>query len=237
VSPQRVSLDRFRTAVYIAASAVAASCVPKLAPLVSVALLPADRADALAWVRQGEPRRDTAIRFRFRYNDQRHSWAGRGTARLAPPDSLRFDYTGPLGLGSGAAVVVGDSTRWAEPEENFHSLVPAIRLLWAALGVVRPPDSSAVIAAAQQPPRSIWRFVTGSDTLDYVATSGPTRTLEAEWRRAGTVEARSRTDLDARGEPVEARVDFPEASAHFEISVVGVDTTATFAGTLWERRR
>ncbi len=38
-------------------------------------------------------------------------YAGRGTARIVPPDSLRFDYAGPLGFGSGAAVVIGDSVR------------------------------------------------------------------------------------------------------------------------------
>jgi hypothetical protein len=239
VTPQRFSLDRRRLAAYIAASALAlsASCVHKLAPLVTVALLPADRADAVAWARRSEPARNTATRFRFRYNDRQRSWAGRGTARVAPPDSLRFDYTGPLGLGSGAAVVVGDSTYWADPPENFRSLVPAIRLLWAALGVVRPPDSTALVATVQVPSRTIWRFVVGLDTVDYIATDGSPRTLDAEWRRAGTIQARSHTELDARGAPTAAHVAFPEASAHFDLAVVGVDTTAVFAPSLWQRRR
>jgi len=110
-------------------------------------------------------------------------------------------------------------------------------MLWAALGVVRPPDSTAVVEAAQMPPRSIWRFVSGSDTLDYVVTDGPARTLEAEWRRSGKVQARSRTDLDPRGQPTGADVDFPGTSAHFALSVVGVDTTVAFEPALWERRR
>ncbi|MGH2668527.1 MAG: hypothetical protein ACRDH5_05295, partial [bacterium] len=99
----------------------------------------ADRDAAVAWARATLPARRIAIRFRFKYQDSERRWGGRGQARIAPPDSLRFDYVGPLGLGAGAAVVVGDSAVWADPERNFRSLVPALRLLWAGLGIVRPP--------------------------------------------------------------------------------------------------
>ena len=120
---------------------------------------------------------------------------------------------------------------WADPEENFRSLVPAVRMLWAALGVVRPPDAGARVAGVAVPPRTIWRFVEGTDTLDYVATDSSPRTLEAEWRREGKVLARSRTELDGRAQPTKARIDFPEARARFELTVVGVDTAAVFART------
>ncbi len=135
------------------------------------------------------------------------------------------------------AVVVGDSALWADPEENFRSLVPAVRMLWAALGVVRPPDTGARVAGVAVPPRTIWRFVEGTDTLDYVATDSSPRTLEAEWRREGKVLARSRTELDGRAQPTKARIDFPEARARFELTVVGVDTAAVFAPSLWRSRR
>jgi hypothetical protein len=156
---------------------------------------------------------------------------------VAPPDSLRFDYVGPLGLGAGAAVVVGDSAVWADPEGNFRALVPAVRMLWAALGVVRPPLADASVATGTWPPRTIWRFVEGSDTLDYVVTDGAPAILEAEWRREGKVLARSRTELDAAARPTSARIDFPEAPARFDLTVVGVDTTAVFAPSLWRSRR
>src|SRR5438477_5888783 len=135
-------------------------------------LAPADGAAATAWARATLPGRPTAIRFHWKYQDPDKRWGGRGQARIAPPDSLRFDYVGPLGLGAGAAVVVGDSGVWADPERNFRSLVPAVRMLWAGLGVVRPPTPGASIAGGEFPPRTIWRFVEGSDTLDYVATDG-----------------------------------------------------------------
>src|SRR5438876_9825307 len=102
-------------------------------------LAPASRDSATAWANATLRITPTLIRFRWRYQDERVKYAGRGTARIAPPDSLRFDYVGPLGLGSGAAVVIGDSVVWADPEKNFRSLVPAVRILWAAFSMVRPP--------------------------------------------------------------------------------------------------
>ena len=164
-------------------------------------------------------------------------YAGRGSARIAPPDSLRFDYAGPFGLGSGAAVVIGDTVAWADPAANFRSLVPAIPMLWASLGMVQPPGDAAAVFGLADSQRAIWRFVAEGDTLDYVATIGPERILEAEWRREGAVVARSRTRLDPQARPIGARIDFPEASARFELTVVAVDTAAVIPPTLWRSRR
>ena len=202
-----------------------------------VALAPASRDSAAAWTGATLPARRTMIRFRWRYEDGRVRYAGRGSARIAPPDSLRFDYAGPFGLGSGAAVVIGDSVAWADPVASFRSLVPAIPMLWASLGMVRPPGDGAAVFGVADANRTIWRFAQPGDTLDYVATVGAERLLEAEWRRAGTVVARSRTRLDPQARPVRARIDFPEAKARFELTVVAVDTAAVIPPALWRSRR
>jgi hypothetical protein len=239
LSRQRFSLDRLRTLSYIGAGALLAACPRPPAPLVPTPLAPASRDSAAAWARTTLPATPTVIRFRWRYVDGRGRYAGRASARIAPPDSLRFDFAGPLGLGSGAAVVIGDRVAWADPERNFRSLVPAIPMLWASLGMVQPPtDSAAVFGEVEESARrAVWRFAGEGDTLDYVATNGVERMLEAEWRRGGTVVARSRTALDAQARPAEARVDFPEASARFELTVVGVDTAAVIPPALWRSRR
>ncbi len=49
--------------------------------------------------------------------------------------------------------------------------------------------------------------------------------------------ARTRTQLDAHALPVGARIDFPEAPARFELSVVAVDTTVVIDPALWRSRR
>jgi len=206
---------------------------------VTLALAPADGAAAVAWARATLPSRATAIRFHWKYQDPDRRWGGRGQARIAPPDSLRFDYVGPLGLGAGAAVVVGDSALWADPEKNFRSLVPAVRMLWAGLGMVLPPAPGAGVFVLQVPLVAIWRFVESADTLDYRASNGTggDRVLEAEWRREGKVVARTRTQFDLHAMPASARIDFPEGPARFELSVVAVDTAAVIDPALWRRRR
>jgi len=210
-----------------------------------MAVAPVARDSAVAWTQTTLPRTPTLIRFRWRYQDERVKYAGRGTVRIAPPDSLRFDYAGPLGLGSGAAVVIGDSVLWADPEENFRSLVPAIPMLWAAFAMVRPPADDANVFGAQlvdslsQKRRVVWRFAQPQDTLDYMVTdsAGRESMLEAEWRRRGKMVARSRSRLDAMERAASARVDFAEASARFELTVVSVDTAAVIAPAVWRSRR
>jgi hypothetical protein len=240
---QRFSLDRLRALSYIAAGALLAGCPGPPGPLVPVALAPASGDSAAQWTRSTLPRGPTVIRFRWRYADRRAQYAGRGSARIAPPDSLRFDYAGPFGLGSGAAVVLGDTVAWADPAANFRSLVPAIPMLWASLGMVRPPAGGAVVSggvdAHDDKPRTLWRFarVEEGDTLEYAVTVGTRHVLEAEWRRGTDVLARSRTTFDAENRPVAARVDFPEARARFELTVVAVDSAAVIPPAVWRSRR
>jgi hypothetical protein len=203
---------------------------------VPAGLAPAARATAVEWALSTLPRRQTAVQFRWRYRDERAGYSGRGVARVAPPDSLRLDFRGPLGY-SGAAAIVGDSVLWTRPPGEFRMLVRGIPLLWAALGAVQPPAEDAVVFGRQEPGRVVWRFVTGgADTLDYAARDTAVRLLEAEWRQGGKVRARSRTEYGVDGQPVAARIDFPEASARFELTVVARDTLAGIAPELWRAR-
>ena len=208
-------------------------------------LAPVESDSAVAWTRTTLPRTTSAIRFRWRYQDEDVKYAGRGSARIAPPDSMRFDYAGPLGLGSGAAVVIGDSVLWADPEKNFRSLVPAIPMLWAALGMVRPPAADAsvlgmvLVDSTGGRRRVVWRFAQVQDTIEYVATdsAGRITVLEAEWRRRDKRVARSRASLDSLQRPANARVDFPSGGARFELTVVAIDTAQVIAPALWRSRR
>lgn len=245
-------MTRRRSLSYIGACIVLAACPgPRPpAPLVPVPLAPLARDSAVTWTRTTRPPTPTLIRFRWRYEDEQVKYAGRGTVRIAPPDSMRFDYAGPLGLGSGAAVVIGDSVLWADPEQNFRALVPAIRMLWAAFGMVRPPAPDAEVFGAQlvdsvrQRRRVVWRFADVQDTLEYLATdsAGRTSTLEAEWRRRAERVARSRAQFDTAQHPASARVDFFKASgaarrARFELTVGVIDTAVVIAPALWRSRR
>jgi hypothetical protein len=93
------------------------------------------------------------------------------------------------------------------------------------------------VYSLRAPRQTVWRFVVnGADTLDYVTSDSGPRLLQAEWRRGGKIRARSRTEFGDDGAPASARIDFPEASARFELTVVARDTLAALSPALWHRR-
>lgn len=257
-------LDRPRSRSYIGAGLVAVAilgCQLHPGPLLPAALPPLDRDSATVWAGATLPRRPTAIRFHWKYRDDRLNAAGRGQVRIAPPDSLRLDYAATLGVKTGAGVVVGDSMLWADPEADVRTLVPAIPMLWAALGFVRPAPDSALVSGGRLGRGAAtegggggagagggsvaggdggWelRVVTGVDTLEYRLREGRRRELQAQWRRAGRLVATSNTQFGAGGSwPATARIDFPEGAARFDFTVVVVDSSVVIPPALWRSRR
>lgn len=230
-------LDRPRAGSYIAACVVLTACRGQLAPLVPEPLAPVAADSIASWAEPSGPTRPVALRFKWTYRDDQRSGGGRGTLRLAPPDSMRIDWASALNIRSGAAVVIGDSLRWAEPREDYPSAnAQAIQLVWSALGIVRLPDSGTATSGMRDSTGAAWRYTRDRDTVSFRLTATP-RTLQGEWRRGGKLMARSRTQLAAGGLPQGTRVDVPERSARFEITFVAVDSTATFAPAMWRSRR
>lgn len=71
--------------------------------------------------------------FRWELHDGEIIARGDGAARIASPDSVRLDFFMAGGLGSGAAILIGDSLQLPGPD-LMRKLVPPRALLWAALG-------------------------------------------------------------------------------------------------------
>src|SRR3989442_14615954 len=108
-------------------------------------------------------------------------------------------------------------------------------MLWAALGIVRPPVPDALVFGSHGADSTvrIWRFVQDGDTLDYRETRGGAQVLEAEWRREGKGLARSRTPIDAQRTSARARMEFPGGRARFEITLGSVATAAGSCTPVW----
>jgi hypothetical protein len=107
---------------------------------------------------------------------------------------------------------------------------------------VRPPAESAELSygrfsGLEGRGRTVWRFARGADTLEYVALDGEPRVLEAEWRKHGVIQARSRTEYDPHAKLASASIVFPEASARFELTVSRIDSGAVFPPTYWRNDR
>jgi hypothetical protein len=174
-------------------------------------------------------------RFSWLYQDEQASKGGRGSARVAVPDTLRFDFAGSLGIGKGSALVVGDTPRWVVPERSVEDLVPSFPLLWALIGVALPPPADARLAGLEQAGRTAWRYAAGNDTVDYLRTAGNPAMFYAEVRHEGQVVGRTRLSLRPDGTPVKAQLTVPSVPAKLEITFYATVPTPAFPPETWAR--
>lgn len=214
---------------------LAAGCHSPPASLMPVGMGPLPSETAEAWVAALVPTRAKLYDLRWTYRTQRGTMRGRAAVRLAPPDSMRFDYRGPFGR-SGAAFIVGYQVIWAQPEEDVGGLVPVAPLFWAALGIPRGPPPGWEIRGREENGRRIWEYVRGGDRLGYVVEGLSPLRLQAELRRfdtvIGTVEA---VYGDSIHVPVRATITFPLSASQFFFTVVNVETIAELDREVWKR--
>ena len=179
---------------------------------------PVSREQVGQWVATTVPPENRLHRFKWLFQDERSSAGGRGSARIAPPDSLRFDVAGPFGSGAASAAVVGEQPLWAEPPDAVKKLVPNYPLMWAMFGVARLPEPGDSLRGVSDGDVVAWQYAGPTDTVSYVRTAGKTGKLTAEVRHAGKVVGRAETTLDANGAPLKARLVVPSVPAKLDLT-------------------
>lgn len=197
------------------------------------AAVPVSAGQVADWVRPTTPSEARLLRFRWLFRDERSSAGGRGSARLAPPDSLRFDVAGPFGSGASAAAVVGDSALWTEPPDAIRKLVPNYPLLWALLGVARLPEAGAELRGLSQGNTTAWQYARGADTVEYARSGSNPMHFRAEVRQAGKVIGRAETELGPDGMPRTARLTVPSAPARLDLTFTSTSKADSFAPAIW----
>jgi hypothetical protein len=229
--PQWFRLDRPVRLVYLGLGLVA--CHGSQPALLPAGLGSVTEAQVESWVSATRPRAGALHRFKWLYQEEGPSKGGRGSARVAVPDTLRFDFAGSLGIGKGSALVVGDTSRWVVPARSVEDLVPSFPLLWALLGVAMPPASDAHLAGLEQAGRTAWRYAAGPDTVDYLRTAGDPAMFYSEVRHAGRVVGRTRLSLRPDGTPVKAQLTVPSVPAKLEITFYATVPTPAFPPDTW----
>src|SRR5262245_46823793 len=224
-------LDRAVVVSYLGLGVTA--CAPKAPVLIPPTAAPATEADVAAWVAETVPTGSVLYRFKWLFEEERRSTGGRGSARIASPDSLRFDAAGPLGAGKIQAVVVADSAIWVEPQKSLQDLVPSYPLLWAMLGVARPPEAGASFRGATETDRVAWEYAIGPDTVQYLRTQGKSRTLYARVRHAGKTVGYSETTLSEDGRPTKAKLTVPSGPAKLTLTFYASVPSAAFPPGTW----
>lgn len=215
---------------------LAAGCGGGLAPLpMPVGMAPGTVAEAEVWTSATHPPDYREIRFGLQFLDEQGATGGRGRARYASPDSLRFDLVGSLGAWRAAAFVAGDSAIWADPEEEVQKLVPNYPLFWAMLGIARSPRPGTVVRRFADGTVTAWQFAVGGDTLEYVRESGGANRLIAEVRQGGKRLGRVETKFGADGHPASSRLVVPGRGARLDLTFRQNEKTGAFAPDTWTR--
>ncbi len=228
---QRFFIDRQWAVSYLAI--VLLGCVPG-SPL---PVLPADApvatpAEVGDWVARTAPPGHQLLKFRWQVQDDRGAAGGRGSARIASPDSVRLDVVGPLGSGRGAAVVVGDSARWTDPPDVIRRLVPSYPLMWAMLGMMRDPPAGATARGLMDSVRIQWQWTQGPDTVRY-AWRGDGSHLWAEARRAGELIGRVETVLTEAHQPARSQLVAPSVPTKLTLTFSESQASDSFPTDLW----
>jgi hypothetical protein len=98
---------------------------------------------------------------------------GRGVARFRAPDRFRIDLFGPRGETYFAAALVDETPRIPAALDQQRFRLPSPALLWATVGVVRPPGTARLVDATSSADATILRYDLGADgTLEYRARNG-----------------------------------------------------------------
>jgi hypothetical protein len=213
-----------------------AGCRSAPGAIVPVGAAPVSREQVAQWVGATVPPEHRLHRFKWLFQDERSSAGGRGSVRIAPPDSMRFDVAGPFGSGAASAAVIGAQPLWAEPPDAVKKLVPNYPLMWAMFGVARMPEPGDSLRGLADGETTAWQYANATDTVSYVRTAGKAGRLVAEVRQGGKVVGHAETTLDSAGVPLTARLVVPSVPAKLNLTFLST-TRANFAPEIWTARK
>jgi hypothetical protein len=231
---QGLGLDRPILLAYL--GLVGTGCRAAPGPLLPMAAQPVTPEQVTEWVESTVPSGHQLHRFKWLFQDERASAGGRGSARIAPLDSLRFDVAGPFGSGAGSAVVVGDRAVWMEPPDAVSKLIPNYPLMWAMFGIARAPPEGVELRGLSTDSITAWQYASSFDTVEYARTTGNPGHLVAEVHRAGELIGRAETTLSPEGIPLKARLTVPSAPARLDLTFLST-TRDSFAPDIWLPRK
>ena len=231
---QCFELDRPILLAYLGLVALGCRTAPGL--LVPAGGEPVSEGQVAGWVASTLPTDHQLHRFKWLFKDERASAGGRGSARVAAPDSLRFDVAGPFGSGAASAVVIGDRALWTEPPDAIAKMVPNYPLMWAMFGVARLPRQGEQLRGFSNGATTAWQYAGSSDTVEYARTVGNPVRLVTTVRQNGEMVGRAETELDTNGNPLKARLTVPSAPAQLDLTFLSTKP-ASFAPDIWVPRK
>lgn len=174
-----------RTRLLLPVALLLSSCTPGLPPPVGEPVAdPQGLAASLQ--RASTPAAPQQATFDWTLDEAGSRVRGRGAVRYVAPERLRLDLFGTRGETYLAAALVGENLRVPPAATQQGVPLPSPSLLWAALGVVRPPTGSPLISATMADSVALLRYELASgEFLDYRAISAGDRVRLQQVERRG----------------------------------------------------
>lgn len=216
------------------AAATATAGTPPPAPVpaagsASAAADPDSIADALR--RATLPSSPKQARFAWSLDEAGSRFNGRGVARYVAPERFRLDLFGPRGETVLAAALVGETPR-VPPSVTERFKLPSLALLWATVGVVRPPSAARLASATDQGGRVTVRYDLGSEgTLEYRARGGRLESLRR--LKGSAVQESVELDRTTAGDLRAARYRDWVALRNLNLTLESSTDAASFSDDVW----
>ena len=207
-----------RTAVAVAAAIALGACVPKAGALGGAAAAPAriPRAELL--------HAPQLVVFAWSYEDTEMRARGEGSARLTAPDSARLDLFLAGGLGSGTALIFGDSLILPSNAGLIKRFIPPVAMFWAAIGrlAVGPGDTTV--------------RVDGALTRADIARGGSVMRVSFDGERLASLERIADGGIQERVTRLAEKTEYQHLGARRRLTLVITRTTnvAGFDASIWQ---
>jgi hypothetical protein len=189
----------------------------------------ADPATADAAVAATSPDRTVRVIFGWQAVEADARFTGRGVARIQPPYHARLDLFGPRGDTYLSAALVDDLIRLPPGVQAVQLPPPA--LMWAVLGVVRPPAHAALVGTREARGRTELFYHADGGQLLFVLEGA--RLRNARWDIPGrtlTVELRGEGPA---GLPAQATYRDVAAYTELMLNLETVDEVEPFPPDIW----
>lgn len=232
LSPAAAALAAVLAACAAAQGTAAPSPSPEAAPP-SAGSATATSPDSIAAAlrRATTPASPTQARFAWSLDEAGSRFSGSGVARYVAPERFRLDLFGPRGETYLAAALVGETAR-IPPQVAERFKLPSPALLWAAVGVVRPPSAARLTSATDEGGRVTLRYDLGSDgTLEYRAQGG--RLTQVRRIKSGGVQETVDLERGGDGALKAARYRDVPAFRNLNLTLEQSSNAASFAEDVW----
>lgn len=157
---------------------------------------------------------------------------GRGVARFRAPDRFRIDLFGPRGETYFAAALVDETPRIPPAIDQQRFRFPSPALLWATVGVVRPPGTARLVDATSTGDATVVRYDLGAEgTLEYRARNGVLQSVRR--LRGGGVQESIELSHGPGNNITSARYREWNALRTLNLTLESTNDVASFSEDIW----